>query len=75
MRRSGALSSFGASKENTSSLAFALHSTPAGIHKLTVELGLPQTLVDGIVSLAHPLPQLWASLRGRRMVPAFRIYT
>ena len=75
MQRCVELSSFGTSKENTCSLAFALHPTPAGLHKLTVELGLPQTLVDGIVRLAHPLPQLWASLRGRCMVPAFRMGT
>ena len=75
MQRCMALSSFGTSKENTGSLAFALHPTPAGIHELTVELGLPQTLVDGIMCLAHPLPQLWASLCGRCMVPASKMGT
>ena len=68
-----ALLSFRTSKENASSLAFALYTTPAGIHELTVELGLPQTLVHSIVCLAHPLPQLWTGLCGRCLVPAFRM--
>ena len=65
-----ALSLFGTSKEDASSLAFAFHSAPAGIYKLAIELRLSQTAVDRIMSLAHPLPQLWATLCGGRMIPA-----
>ena len=48
-------------KQATCTLTLAFNPTPSCIHKIAIELRLPQALVHSIVGLAHPEPQLWTA--------------